>query len=378
MIRDKIEEYGLKQCIDCGKCSWACPVSHRQNDFSPRMVVERLLASDEHLQSREIWDCFTCGTCGALCNSSVRFHEFMRTIRKLSIPRASPMTTHGDIFHLISRLSSKPYLHPKTSSWLASDLKINKNSKALLFVGCTPYLNIIFKHLNIDFLEIPRAAVKLLNAIGIEPNILESERCCGHDQYWLGDDELFLQLAELNLKAIGLSGAEEVIAFCPECYSTLKFVYPQFFGPLDFEVKNLTAMMGDAVADGTLTLEKDDTLSTTFHDPCRLAKHSKIIDEPRRILHSISNLFEMPKSGHTSVCCGVACWVNCDSWTKDWQLERIKEARTTGARTLVTACPKCLAHLSCAQYEKNNCGESHRFNIVDIHVLTASRMLFKR
>ncbi|MDH7508978.1 MAG: (Fe-S)-binding protein [Methanomassiliicoccales archaeon] len=374
MDKDRIEEYGIRQCIDCGKCSWACPVSHRENDFSPRSIVENLLVGDKKLLGREMWDCVTCGTCSALCNSNVKFHEFMRTVRKLSVERASPMITHGDIFNFISLLSSKPYLRPRTLNWLSPDIKVSEDSRALLFVGCTPYLNIIFKNLNIDFLQIPRAAVKLLNAVGIEPRVLESERCCGHDQYWLGNDDLFIQLAGLNLKAIESSGAEEVITFCPECYSTLKFVYPRFFGSLDFEVRNLTAMMGDAVDSGVLSLTEDSSLSTTFHDPCRLAKHSNIIEEPRRVLRAIGRFFEMPRSRHTSVCCGVASWVNCDSWTKRWQLERIEEARATGAGALVTACPKCLAHLSCAQYEKNSCGESRRFDIVDIHVLAASRI----
>jgi Fe-S oxidoreductase len=38
---------------------------------------------------------------------------------------------------------------------------------------------------------------------------------------------------------------------------------------------------------------------------------------------------------------------------KQIQLERLAEAQDTGASILVTACPKCRIHLTCAQYDKD-------------------------
>jgi Fe-S oxidoreductase len=40
--------------------------------------------------------------------------------------------------------------------------------------------------------------------------------------------------------------------------------------------------------------------------------------------------------------------MQCSSFSKAIQVERIEEATETGARTLITACPKCQIHLSCA------------------------------
>ena len=56
----------------------------------------------------------------------------------------------------------------------------------------------------------------------------------------------------------------------------------------------------------------------------------------------------MLHSRHRSVCCGVGNWLTCGAATKIIQTTRLKEAKSTGAELLVTACPKCEIHLKCA------------------------------
>ena len=41
--------------------------------------------------------------------------------------------------------------------------------------------------------------------------------------------------------------------------------------------------------------------------------------------------------------------MECSNCSKAMQLERLGEALETGAKTLITACPKCQIHLTCAQ-----------------------------
>jgi Fe-S oxidoreductase len=40
--------------------------------------------------------------------------------------------------------------------------------------------------------------------------------------------------------------------------------------------------------------------------------------------------------------------MECSSYSKAIQVERMQEAVQTGAQTLITACPKCQIHFSCA------------------------------
>ena len=53
--------------------------------------------------------------------------------------------------------------------------------------------------------------------MGIRPRLLASERCCGHDAYWSGDEALFERLARANVEAVREAGVKEIVAFCPEC-----------------------------------------------------------------------------------------------------------------------------------------------------------------
>ena len=85
-------------------------------------------------------------------------------------------------------------------------------------------------------------------------------------------------------------------------------------------------------------------------------------------------LVEMPRNREMSACCGNAAFVNCNGSTRLWQLDRLKEARETGTSALVTACPKCLIHLSCAGMDNVQIIERKKLPIVDLHVLAASRI----
>ena len=79
------------------------------------------------------------------------------------------------------RLTANEKITPKKDGWVTPDLKLEKGSETLLFVGCTPYFDVMFRYLRDDLLDIPRSAVRLLNAAGVRPRLLDGERCCGHE-----------------------------------------------------------------------------------------------------------------------------------------------------------------------------------------------------
>jgi Fe-S oxidoreductase len=120
---------------------------------------------------------------------------------------------------------------------------------------------------------------------------------------------------------------------------------------------------------GRLKLKQGEELFT-YQDPCRLSKGRAVIEEPRQILRVIGRLEDMPRSRAMSACCGTAGWVNCDHTAKAVQMERLNEAEGTNADTLITTCPKCLIHLSCAD-RHHGAGMSRRIKIDDIHVRAA-------
>jgi Fe-S oxidoreductase len=57
----------------------------------------------------------------------------------------------------------------------------------------------------------------------------------------------------------------------------------------------------------------------------------------------------MERNRENALCCGTSAWMECSSCSKAMQMERLQEAIQTGAKTLITSCPKCRIHLTCAQ-----------------------------
>jgi Fe-S oxidoreductase len=132
-------------------------------------------------------------------------------------------------------------------------------------------------------------------------------------------------------------------------------------------------VVSEKLKEGELELRHEEE-KLTYHDPCRLGRHARVFQAPRDVLSACGDLVEMPRNREMSACCGNAAFVNCNGSTRLWQLDRLKEARETGTSALVTACPKCLIHLSCAGMDNVQIIERKKLPIVDLHVLAASRI----
>lgn len=340
------------RCLDCGKCTSVCPVAKINRTFSPRSLLMRCVQQDADsvLKDKALWDCLTCGMCELRCPSSIKYIEFMRDIREIAIfDGTKAECSHGGAFQALNRIMTDSNLKQKRLDWLTPDLKISKEGDYLYFVGCAPYFDVFFSELKIEAIASTKGAIKLLNKIGIEPMLLDDERCCGHDMLWSGDFKNFEKLAKHNLKQIEKSGAKTVIFSCPEGYQAFLQSYPEFFGDLNFKVVHLTELLNEKIKTNELQFNEIEK-SVTFQDPCRLGRHTGKYDEPRALIEAIPKLelHEMTKSRHRSICCGVGNWLTCGITAKTIQANRFREAKQAGAKTLITACPKCEIHYKCA------------------------------
>lgn len=357
-FRDILRNTGAAYCVECGKCSAVCPITRWETrDFaSPRRLMEAAV----HGRTEEVWNvplfwsCLTCKRCSELCPSDVHFSEFIRDARGIS--RQSGITgscTHGDVIHTWSRIMTDPGLRQNRLGWLTEDLRISETSDTVFFVGCLPHYNALFQGLHIEGEEIARAVVRLLNAMGVSPQVLADERCCGHDQLWEGEFETFRKLGCINLDLFKQSGAVRIVTACPECAQTLATDYPRLIGEHGMSVHHITEILSRAFSEGILSFDPPgDGLRVTYQDPCRLGRHMGIFDAPRTLIEAAGHrLVEMAHARGASICCGTSCWTACGQVNKKIQMERLKEAKATGADLLVTACVKCQIHFKCAQQD---------------------------
>ncbi|MBW1981822.1 MAG: (Fe-S)-binding protein [Deltaproteobacteria bacterium] len=339
-------------CLDCGVCTGSCPVSRVLPSFSPRLIVEKALLGlgEELLRDRDLWSCLTCSRCFERCPSSINFPEFMRLLREEALQRGTtPMLSHHGMLQTIMELQTQGIKENKTQ-WASEAGQIADRGDTFFFVGCMPYFQVIFADIGVDSLSVSSSIIKILNAGGITPVVSNDEHCCGHDMLWNGNVDVFKKLAAHNLEVIRASGARRVVFNCPEGYYTFKHHYQEFFGDLGFEVVHFYELVSQMLAEERLQLRENGAASITFHDPCRLGRMAKIYDAPREILSKLPgcHFVEMERNRENAVCCGTSGWANCGTGSKRIQAERLQEAAATGARTLVTACPKCQIHLNCA------------------------------
>jgi Fe-S oxidoreductase len=252
------------------------------------------------------------------------------------------------------RMMAKGGTRQDRLSWLDDGLATHPTEgEVFLWTGCTVYYDAFFPEFGLATVDGTRAAVRVLNHLGVTPVVSPEERCCGHDLLWNGDRASFEALARHNVELVAASGAELVVTPCAECARTWRLDYGPFLEGSKLRVQHLTEYLLDRADD--LELHNGRAVRATFQDPCRLGRHLGVVDAPREVLRRVPGLelAEMSHSGRRATCCAGGTWSNCDRFAKQIQVARLREARATGAEVLVTACPKCQVHLACAMKDPN-------------------------
>ena len=340
-------------CLDCGKCTGSCPVTRIDVTYSPRGTIERVLARrpEELIHDEHLWACLTCGLCTTRCPSNVDYPAFVIAARIEARKAAVEGTVaHSGMMQELMGIMGQSIRQNRTG-WLTDDMETTDQGEDFYFVGCLPYFDVVFDDLGIVSTDTARDAVRLMNAIGIRPVVSPDERCCGADLILNGDAEGFRRLAEVNVRIIEKSGAQRVIFTCPEGANAFRNDYPPAVGPLPFEVVHLTELLVeylDELAPGGLTE------TVTYQDPCRLGRYLGIYDAPRTLIDATgADLVEMKKNRADALCCGSTGWVHCGRCAKGIQTTRLRQAEATGATHMITTCPKCRIHLTCALRDIN-------------------------
>ena len=350
-IEKLVEQYNIRYMLDRPQqVNEACPVARVNPRFSPeRIAVMAEKDPADLVKSPLIWECLVCGLCREVTGGRVDMSRFVRDVRERAAYAGFRGTeTHGSMLIAAQRLNAKPELKPRRTDWITDGLEVRfKNGDYLYWVGGAPFLAAALPELKPTPLDSARAAIRLLNHLGVDPVVLQDERFSGHDLLWTGDTKGFSRLAELNLLAIKRSGAKVVIVSSPEDYYTLAMSYPDYAGGVDFRVCHITEFITERLS-GLKFSEWPHRVA--YHDPCRLGRGMGVYDAPREILRAIPGLelVEMKNAREFSLCCGTSCWTNCNRYSKLMQINRLREAVDAGAQILVTTCWECAIHFRCA------------------------------
>jgi len=358
----------LNLCMQCGMCAGSCPWRIVDGPFNIRRLIRMAQLGVEGYESDDIlYGCTTCNKCVLKCPRGVTIIDIVKAMRAMiaetgAIPgvlRTATGSVHSN---------GNPWSEPreKRTAWMKGlDVPaFDAGTEYLLFVCCTSAYDVRSQN-------IARAMVKVLSAGGVSFGVIgEEENCCSESVRKMGDETLFTNTAEKNIKLYQARGVKKIITTSPHCYYTFTKEYPELGG--EFEAVHYTLLLAGLLREGKLKLSGTLDKQVTYHDPCYLGRHNDIYDEPRALISAVTGgkLVEMKRVRHESLCCGAGggrLWMETKP---EWRFSdlRIHEACETGAPILATACPYCISMLEDSRKTVN---KEDRIEIKDISELIA-------
>jgi Fe-S oxidoreductase/nitrate reductase gamma subunit len=360
---DRWQLMSLDGCMECGRCTDACPAHAVGKVLDPKRVVLNLRSamdlpaggkgdgsepqaaaseSTDVVSDEALWACTNCYACVRECPALIRHVDLIDGIRRY---RVAEGRLSGPPATMLRQLSSRenPWSLPaaQRADW-AKELDIpaaaaDDGREVLLWVGCAGALEPRAQGTT-------RALAELLKRAGVRFSILgPRERCTGDPARRTGDELQFHQLAEANIATLDSVGAKRIVTQCPHCMHTLKNEYPSLGG--NYDVVHHTQFLETLVSDGRLKLSAGFAESVTYHDPCFLARVNGETEAPRSLLGgALSNaLVEPERRGAKTFCCGAGggrMWME-EPPDKRPGVERARELMGTGADVIAVGCPFC-------------------------------------
>jgi Fe-S oxidoreductase len=341
-------------CTECGRCQDACPAYATGKILSPKLLImgvrdELFAQSGEPIvgngvPEEMIWDCVTCGACVEACPVSIEHIDHILDLRRNRVMVDAEFPTEAEPMLRDVERAANPWGKPQNerAAW-AEGLGVrvlepgDDAPEYLYWVGCAA-----------SFDERARASAeataKLLQKAGVDFAILgPREACTGDPARRMGNEYVFQAYAEQNVATLNGQGVTKIVASCPHCFNTLANEYPDFGGA--YEVIHHSELLARLVREGRLA-PSPGAKPITYHDSCYLARHNDVRLEPRELVAAVGEPVEMQRSGKQTFCCGAG---GAHMWMEERgrpiNAERVREAAETGAETLAVACPFCTVML---------------------------------
>ena len=389
----RLEEFTWRQlfnalsCAECGRCDRACPAHNSGFPLSPKDLVhhfKELMAEELAAPARaavavpavpagpaaaeagketpapflgrvvkadEVWSCTTCMSCMYRCPVFNEHIPLVVEMRRSLVSQGEMEKGVQDVLVNLGRYGNSFGKSARARAGWTTGLGFPVKDARKEPVE---YLWIVGDYASFDprAQNVTKAAARVFNRAGLDFGILfEAEQNAGNDVRRIGEEGLFGQLREKNLKTFEKARFKKIVTTDPHTYHVLKHEYAGTNGSEGLrgvEVLHFAEVVDGLIQAGKLPLEKKPDLAVTYHDPCYLGRYNGVYDAPRRVLKALgARLVEMGRNRDGAYCCGAGggrIWMEDVPGIKERPAEsRIREAAALkGAGTFVVNCPKDL------------------------------------
>ncbi len=413
----KVEDFTWKQlldtytCTECGRCQDVCPAWNTGKELNPKLLImnirDHLFDKADHLLGKAteeeaadvlgkslvpdvitnevLWACVTCGACVNECPVDIEHVDAIIDMRRYQVMMESSFPPEAGTMLRNLESSGNPWGSAASArlDWakgiedyvvVVGD-RIPPAAEYLYWVGCAGAFDDRAK-------KAVNAFARLMLEAGVGFAVLgQAESCTGDPARRAGNEYLFQEMAKQNIAMLNGKGVRKIVASCPHCFNTIAKEYPQFGG--NYEVLHHSQLLDRLVSEGRLTPTGEVAAKVTYHDPCDLARHNDVMDEPRHVLDSVPGLQkqEMERCRRGTFCCGAGgarMWME-ETEGKRINHERIDEALGTNPDMVSTGCPFCMIMLDDAVRDRVQQGKAPEgLKVYDVSQILAQSVALKR
>jgi Fe-S oxidoreductase len=387
----------MMRCMRCSECKWiplakisnwryahSCPSISRYN-FHAYSGGGRLAMGLSMLEGRIgytndflniLYKCTMCGACevSCKCNKDLENMAIAQELRIKAVEDGELLPQHMLIVDGLRREDNMMQAKKVDRGNWAKGLEVKniteEKAEVYFHAGCR-------YSFDEGLWSQVRASLNILLKAGVDVGIAgKDESCCGCRVYEMGYLGELTKYAESNVEMLKNADVKTIVTPCADCYAGFKVQYPKIGKITNIQVLHITEYLDLLIKNGKLRLSKKVPMSVTYHDPCHLGRLGEpfvpwngkekvvfnqmyiydppkpwrkgtygVYDIPRDVIKAVPGveLREMKRIKEYAWCCGagggvIDVYSDFAIWTA---LERIEEAKSTGAQAMVTACPWC-------------------------------------
>ncbi|MGO9392368.1 (Fe-S)-binding protein [Rhodoblastus sp.] len=374
-VRDfaKTAAIHMESCLRCGMCANAChfyvgtgdpkytPINklrpfeqayHRH--IGPFAPLYRLfgIGSNVGVEMLQEWEsllfdaCSLCGRCTLACPMGIDIAELIKEARH-GMYKAGLVP---DRLELMDR-TAKAWGSPATPADDFADIirEAGEENGVPMNIDL-PKTDYVVTTAPAELTEHTKALAdiaKILNRIGASWTYSTEGFEASNIGYINGDLDLQEKMTRKMIdNAVNIGAHTLILPECGHAYGAARWEAARWYrGKIPLRIIHMTEFLGEIVASGKIKLKQIGE-TTSFHDPCQLARRGGVTEAPREVLRAMGfEIKELEDHGALGWCCGggggVVSNVRADPLRfKAFELKK-KQVEDADAQHFVTACGQC-------------------------------------